>query len=89
MTFALASYSNAKAAQQIIIDEVAVLSAALRNFPTDALGLTPDGLKFSHDHRRAKRAFRLAFERLKNFNFQFNRRFRDDIRADRKRAWEA
>ena len=75
-TYALASYGTAKAAQQVIADEVAILGAAV--FRASPL-----------DHRRAKRDHRLAFERLKNFNFRFNRRFRDDIRAERKRAWKA
>lgn len=48
--------------------EVKRLSAQLQTFPTGAMGLTPDAVKFSPEYREIKGAYDRAFSRLRKLN---------------------
>lgn len=78
------SYQDAKTQRDKLDARVRELSAALNTFPKRADGLTPDHIKFSPDYRAVKTAYDSAFKALRQFNINFNRVFKKEIRAERR-----
>ena len=60
-----------------------VASEALGAFPRGAMGLTPDAVKASPEWRAAKAASDAALARLRDFNRQYTKKFKLEIRAAR------
>ena len=77
------TFNEAKQLKSQIETEIAGLSAKLAGFPTGAMGLTPDAVKFSPEFRAAKSAFDAAFARLRQFNAFYLKAFRKEVKADR------
>lgn len=48
--------------------DVETLSEKLNSFPSLENGLVPDGVRNSSEYQNTKKAFDLAFTRLRNFN---------------------
>jgi hypothetical protein len=72
-------------AQKVMLEgRVKAASDKMKAFPSGAMGLTPDNVKFSPEFRRAKREFDTAFAALRRFNGAFLARYRKEVLADRR-----
>lgn len=69
--------------QEQLLAEVSVCGAALRQFPKNSIGITPDDVKASPEFRAAKAAYDAAFQGLRNFNSAFTKAFGNELRAHR------
>jgi hypothetical protein len=82
------TYDQAKQIRDTLDAAAKAASERLNAFPkTGPMGLTPDSVKSSPAYRRAKADFDTAFRRLQNFNVQFTRAFKAEIRAERQRKF--
>lgn len=77
------TYSIAKAAQATLEAEWRAAGKALQGYPRNAVGLTPDAVKFSPEYRAAKAAYDAAFARLRAFNITFTKTYAAELRAER------
>ena len=57
--------------------------AAHRGYPRNAIGLTPDDVKFSPAYRATKAAYDKAFAELRSFNDVYCRVFKKELKAER------
>lgn len=80
------TYAIAKQIKQDLEAAVAVAGNALKVFPKAADGLTPDSIKISPAFRAAKQEYDLAFSRLRAFNEDFLRAYKNEYQADRRKA---
>ncbi len=80
----MATYAEAKAIRDTIYDENARLSASLREFPKDAMGMTPDNIKQSAEYQFAKGLYDASFVKLRTFNAYMTRNFARQMREDRR-----
>jgi hypothetical protein len=78
------SFAKAKATHDRLNAEVVRTEEVLKTFPTCAMGLTPDAVKFSPEFRNAKQAFNAAFARLRAFNAVFTKTFAKELCAERR-----
>lgn len=78
------NYEEAKAHKQSIELMVKTLSEELQKFPKGPMGLTPDHVKATPEFRFAKHVYDMAFKKLRDFNGEFNRTFKAEIKADRR-----
>lgn len=76
-------YEDAKAAVEQVEAEAKAAGAALRAFPRNAMGITPDRVKATPEWRAAKARSDQAFAQLQKLNASFTKRFAKEIRADR------
>jgi hypothetical protein len=76
-------YESFKATRDKLESEVAAVEAVLARFPSGTMGLTPDSVKTSEAFRDAKRAFNLAFSRLRAYNARYLGRFKREAAAER------
>lgn len=76
------TYEEAKARKGAIEREVQVTGAALRSYPRNAIGLTPDDVKATIEWRMAKRANVIAFFKLRKFNETFVKTFAIEYREE-------
>lgn len=60
-----------KAAQDVLYKEMNDASLALKDFPKQANGLTPDEVKFSAEFQAKKQAYNAAFQSVRNFNAKY------------------
>lgn len=80
-------FATAKAQQIEMESQCKAASLALDEFPkTGPMGLTPDGVKFSDEYRTARAAYQAALYRLQVFNACYVRRFKRELKQDRRRA---
>lgn len=81
-------YTVAKAVHDSLDSDVTRLGAILRAFPgagSGPMGLTPDSVRLNPDYRNAKRAFDLAFARLRAFNSSYVKTYAKELRDDRRK----
>ena len=78
------TYAAAKQIKTGLETAVAAAGAALKVFPREANGMTPDAVKFSPEFRAAKQEYNMAFSRLRTFNEAFLRTFKAEYAADRR-----
>lgn len=55
---------------------VKLAASNLQGFPRNAIGLTPDEVKFSPEYRDAKQRYNAAFKELRRFNSKKSNRIR-------------
>ena len=68
--------------------QVDATSAAMQQFPTGAMGLTPDAVKFSVEFKAADAAFQRAFRMLQDFNKNSPKAFKRRASVERRaRRW--
>jgi hypothetical protein len=60
---------------------------AIPGYGSGSMGMTPDAVKATPEWQAAASANGRAFAALQTFNRDFVKRFRKEIRADRKRAF--
>lgn len=60
---------------------------AIPGYGTGSMGMTPDAIRATPEWQSAASANGRAFAALQTFNRDFVKRFRKEIRADRKRAF--
>lgn len=77
-------YAAAKRIRDCWQAEVDTATEALKAHPRNAMGLTPDEVKFSPAYRRDKRHFDNAFENLREWNGFIARNFAGEAKRDRK-----
>ena len=77
-------YQSAVAMRDALQSELDNASAALKVFPRGAMGLTPDEVKASPAWKDAKRAVDVAFQRLRDFNGVYTKKFSAEIRKNRR-----
>ncbi len=77
------TYEQAKAERDRLESEVKAAGEALKPFPANSMGITPDYAKTTEWHA-AKRAFGRAFENLRKFNAMFVKTFKKEIMAERR-----
>lgn len=78
-------YEQAKEQRDQLESRLATASAALNAFPRLPNGLTPDAIKTLPDYQVAKSQAAVAFRNLREFNQQFVRLFKHQIKLERKR----
>ena len=78
------TYPEAKAIAEALWADVKSTGAILQGFPKGRMGLTPDDVKASAEFQAAKRAYDVAFKRLRDFNGVFTKTFKAEIRAERR-----
>ena len=77
------TYQDAKAEQDVLYAAMEAAAKPLKAYPKTEIGLTPDHAKT--DQWRADRmAYRIAFNRLRDFNAVFVKRFKKEIREERR-----
>jgi len=76
------TYASAKAHQDKLTAACTEAGKALKAYPRNAIGLTPDHVKASPEWRRARRAYDLAFAELRAFNAGFVKTYAKEYRAD-------
>jgi hypothetical protein len=72
--------------QKKIEQEVEISSERLRKYPTLPNGLTPDAVRETMQFKSDKRAFDIAFSKLRNFNAVFVKQFKKELKLHRKRV---
>lgn len=85
-TFPSPHYPAAKAFHDRLVAELEAASKAwnaIGGVGTGQMGLTPDAVKFSAAYRDAKRAYDRAHRALRAYNRDYQKRFRNEIAADR------
>jgi len=58
----------------------------IRGTERGVMGLTPDHIKRTPEWKEARRLYDVAFQALRKFNADFNKRYADEIREDRRRG---
>jgi len=83
------SYIVAKSAKALLDKALDDASAELQKFDQfkGVMGMTPDHIKASPEFRKAKHAFDVAFQTSRNFNGDFNKRYKKEIAADRRERY--
>lgn len=76
-------YEDAKAQRDALEEEMSLATAEIKSFPRGAMNLVPDHVKASPEYRSAKLRTDRAFAKLRAFNAEFVKRFKEEIRADR------
>lgn len=77
-------YATEKAKQDELNELVKMTSEALKEFPQGVNGITPDYVKTHPDYIIARAASKKAFENLRSFNAIFVKKFKKEIRANRR-----
>lgn len=77
-------FELAKAAKKKYEAAVEMADKALKNFPRNSIGLTPDEVKSTPEFQCAKKDYSNAFNDLRNFNTNFVKEFKNEIRNERK-----
>lgn len=78
------AYEAAKVRKKALESACDAASAALKPFPRNAMGLTPDDVKSTPAYREAAAAYAVAFAELRRFNEAFLKRFAAEYRAERR-----
>lgn len=78
------NYAVAKELKACAESRVQAAGMALKKFSRLPNSLTPDHVKTSQDYRQSKTEFNLAFSELRAFNGIFLKRFKAEIKADRR-----
>ena len=77
------AFEEAKTEQALLEAESDAAGAALKVFPKGPMGLTPDVVRATPEYRAAKARSDKAFQRLRDFNGVFTKRFAKELRAER------
>ncbi len=78
------NYCIDKAAKNVLEEQVKAASKKLNEYPREANGLTPASTKAMVGWQEAKIAYGNAFNSLRKFNGAFCKRYKKEIRAERK-----
>lgn len=78
------TFEEAKRVGQTLDADVRETETVLRRFPRSKMGLVPDDVRTSVTYRNAKMDFDRAFARLRNFNTWFTKKFKHELRAERR-----
>lgn len=73
------TFDQSLAAQSELESKVSAANKALNSFPKTSWGLTPDSVKQEPEWIAARRAFRAAFDNLRDFNAVFVKQFSKEL----------
>ena len=81
----MSTYLEAKAHRDALQATVQATSDALRSRSGGGpMGMTPGHVRSTPEWQTARRAYDLAFQRLRNFNEHFVKQYAKEIRAERR-----
>jgi len=60
---------------------------AIDGISSGPMGLTPDSIKSNPEYQKAKQAYELAFNTLRNFNGWYCKQFKKEIREERRNKY--
>lgn len=78
-------HKKEQARLQLIVD---ITSKTLQQFPKNSLGLILDEVKDTQEYKQAKSNFDNAFSDLRNFNTNFVKVFKIELREERKNRFK-
>ena len=79
------SFIDAKAYRDRLSEEVSRTGGVVSAFPrTGPMGLVSDEIRASAEYNRAKSEFNVAFANLRNFNAYFTKKFKLQLRNERR-----
>jgi hypothetical protein len=79
------TYPEAKKLKEAHEAKVTQAGAALKGYPKNAMGMTPDAVKFSPDYKAKKQAYDSAFSALRDVNSTFLKKFSKEYKAEKRR----